>query len=153
VGRFFFYLAGLIGAGFLIAGALMFYGQVARGRKEAEAEILSGEVERFEQTDEGQTVTLYRSKYEIRFRAEGREITVPLRSHTGTAKPEPAQARLRENPPGSRRPIYYLPERPEDFVFDPLGRRIGISLLCLSIGLTGIAVTALLLYQSQPAEW
>jgi hypothetical protein len=153
MGRFLIYLSALMGAGFLVAGGLMFYSQVLRGRKEAEAEILSAEVERFEQTDDGRTVTLYRSKYQIRFDADGRVFTLPLRSLTGTSKPEPAQARLQANPVGSRRSIYYLPERPEDFVFEPLARRIGFALLCFTVGLAGIAVTALLRYQSQPLEW
>ena len=151
--KFIPYAVALLGLVFALAGCALFYGQVVRGRKQAEAEILSGEVESFEQTDEGTIVKLYRSKYEVRFDAEGREIRSPVRSTLGTSEPEPAQARLRGNPVGSRRPIYYLPARPEDFVIEPLERRIGFSLLFFSIGVTVMAVAGLLLYETQPLEW
>ena len=151
--RFIPYVVALFGLLFALAGCALFYGQVLRGRKQAEAEILSGEVEAFQQTDEGTTVTLYRSKYEVRYNAEGQEFQAPVRAMLGTSKPEPAQARLRGNPVGSRRPIYYLPGSPEDFVIEPLERRIGVSLLFLSIGVTIMAVAGLMLDEAQRLEW
>jgi hypothetical protein len=147
------YVTVLFGLVFFIAGSWLLYVQVLQGRKETEAEILSGEVERFEQTEEGTTTTLYRSKYEVSFTAEGRFFRRPLQGNFSSNNAGDIQKRLSRNPPGSRRPIYYLRARPESFVLEGLSRRIGTSFLFMAIGVTVMAVGALLLYQAQPLEW
>jgi len=153
VPKFFIYLCGLIGIAFLLAGSLLFFNQVLRGRKQTEAEILGVAVEAFENHDEGRTFTSYRAKYEVRYEAEGRSYRVPLRGNLVSASAEEARLRSSSNPPGSRRPLFYLPDRPENIVLDPLGRRIGFSLLFLSIGLTVVACAVLLWLQSRPLDW
>jgi hypothetical protein len=147
------YATVLIGLVFFVAGSWLFYLQVLQGRKQADAEILSAEMESFEQTDEGTATKMYRSKYEVSYSAEGRLIRQPLRGNLSSWKPQDILERLKKNPVGSRRPLYYVPARPEDVMFDPLSRRIGFSLLFLSIGATIIGFGALLLYHGQPLDW
>ena len=133
----------LFGAVFFVVGILLFYSQVFRGRKQAEAEILSAELESFQQTDEGNTVTLFRSKYEVRYEVDGRVFTTAVRSATGTSSRASVEAKLRDNPVGSRRPLYYLPNKPDNVALDPVSRRAGFSLIFVTIGLTVLAGSAL----------
>jgi hypothetical protein len=148
------YLCALFGLVFFLAGCALFFTQVLRGRKQTQAEVLDAEVEAFQYTDEGQTSTRYRAKYDVRFEtAEGRPIRTPILGSLAAGDPETVKKKLRENPAGSHRPIYYLPARPENIVTDPLARRVGVSLLFLTIGATILAVSGLLLYQTQPLEW
>jgi Protein of unknown function (DUF3592) len=153
VPKFFFYLLGLIGIVFLLAGSVLFFTQVLRGRKQTEAEILRVAVEAFQNHDEGQTFTSYRAKYEVRYQAGGRTYQIPLRGNLVSASAEEASRKSANNPVGSLRPIYYLPDRPEDVSLDPLGRRIGFSLLFASIGLSVLACAVLLWLQARPLDW
>jgi hypothetical protein len=146
-------LTGLIGAVLFLGGCWLFYNQVLQGRKQADAEILGAELESYQQTDEGTTTTMYRSKYEVSYSAEGRLFRRPLKGNFGSSRSESIAARLRKNPVGSRRPVYYLPGQPENIVIDPLARRFGFALLFLSIGATVVAVAGLLYYTAQPLEW
>ena len=151
--KFFLYLCGLIGIAFFFAGSLLFFNQVLRGRKQTDAEILDVAVEAFENHDEGQTFTSYRAKYQVRYEAEGRSYQLPLRGNLVSASAEEARLKSQNNPPGSRRPLFYLPNQPENVVLDPLGRRIGFSLLFLSIGLTVIGCAVLMWFQARPLDW
>jgi hypothetical protein len=153
VPKFFISLCGLIGIAFLLAGSLLFFNQVLRGRKRTEAEILGVAVEAFENHDEGRTFTSYRAKYDVRYEAEGRSYQLPLRGNLVSASAEEARLKSSSNPPGSRRPLFYLPDRPENVVLDPLGRRIGFSLLFLSIGLTVLASSVLMWLLARPLDW
>jgi uncharacterized protein DUF3592 len=153
VPKFLLYLCGLIGIVFLLAGGLLFFNQVWRGRKQADAEILAVEVEAFENHDDGRTFTSYRAKYEVRYEAGGRTYQILLRGNLVSASAEAAKLKSLNNPVSSLRPLFYLPERPEDVVLDPLGRRIGFSLLFVSIGLTVLACTALMWLQARPLDW
>lgn len=143
----------LIGALFFLLGSWFFYYQVLQGRKQTEAEILSAELGTFQDTDEGKTTTKYRSKYEVTYNVEGRLFRRPLQGNLGTRNKQDVQTRLSKNPVGSRRPIYYLRTRPEDFTLEPLGRRIGVSLVFLTIGVTILGVGASLWMSAQPLEW
>ena len=145
------YVLGLFGVLFFAAALVLFYGQVLRGRKEAEAEILSGAVESFQQSDENSTGTFYRPRYQVRYMAGGRLFTISVASPTGTAR-DAAEARLHNNI-GSRLPLYYLPSQPENVTLDPLHRRAGAVLLFLTVALTILGVAAILWYSSRPVEW
>jgi hypothetical protein len=149
VPRFLLYLCGLIGIVFLLAGGYLFFKQVLGARKQAEAEILTVELEAFQNHDEGQTVTSYRTKYEVRYQAGG----IPLRGNLVSASAEEARLKSVNNPVGSLRPLFYLPGRPENVILDPLGRRVGFSLLFISIGLTVLAGTVLMWLQARPLDW
>jgi hypothetical protein len=151
--KFFIYLTCLIGLGFLLAGCVLFFNQVLRGRRQAEAEILAGEVEAFQNNDEGQRFTSYRAMYEVRYQAGGETYQIPLRGNFISATAEEAKIRLANNPVGSLRPIYYLPDRPENVVIDSLSRRIGFSLLFLSIGLAVLACSVLMWLLARPLDW
>jgi hypothetical protein len=151
--KFFIYLWAAIGTGFLLAGFILLFNQILRGRRQTDAEILSVDVESYQTRDEGQTFTAYRSRYEVRYQAEGRTFSVPLRGNLASATADEARSKSRNNPVGSRRPIYYLPDQPENFVLDPLGRRTGFSLLFLTIGLSAVGSALLSWYQAQPLDW
>lgn len=151
--KFLVYLCGLIGMAFLVAGGLLFFNQVLRGRKQADAEILAVEVEGFEDHQDGQAFTRYRAKYEVRYEAGGRTYQIPLQGNFVSASDGEARLRSANNPVGSLRPIYYLPDRPEDVALDPLGRRIGFSLLVLSVGLTVLGCSVMMWLQAQPLNW
>jgi hypothetical protein len=153
VPKFFIYLCCLIGLAFLLAGSLLLFNQALRGRKQTEAEILTVEVEGFRNHDEGQTFTSYRAKYEVRYQAGRTTYQIPLRGNLVSASAEEARLKSAKNPVGSLRPLYYLPDRPEDVVLDPLGRRIGFSLLFLSVGLTVVACSVLMWLQARPLDW
>jgi len=153
VPKFLLYLCGVIGIGFLVAGSILFFTQVLRGRKQTEAEILAVEVEAFQSHDEGQTFTSYRTRYEVRYEAGGKTYQIPLHGNLVSATVEEATLKSADNRVGSRRPVYYLPDRPEDVALDPLGRRIGFSLLFLSIGLTVLACSGLMWLQARPLDW
>jgi hypothetical protein len=153
VPKCFLYLCAAIGLVFSLAGSILLYSQVLRGRKQTEAEILSVEVESYQEHDEGQTFTAYRARYQVRYQAEGRLFQLPLRGNLVSHSADEAKLKVRTNTVGARRTIYYLPERPENFVLDPLERRAGLSLLFLSIGLTIVAASLLLWYQARPLDW
>jgi hypothetical protein len=141
--KFAIIVVAVIGAFFLVVGMLLFYLKVYRGRKATEALILSSEVESFEHTDEGVTTTLFRSKYEVRYQVDGRLFTTVVRSSTGVSNRASVEAKLRNNPVGSQRPLYYLPNRPEDVELEPVLRRAGFSLIFVTVGLTILAGSAL----------
>lgn len=152
--RIFVNFLALVGLCFCIAAIFMFNSQVLAERRTADAEILSVDVESYNhQDDDGRTVPAYRPKYEIRYQAEGSTFQLPVKSPHAFSNPGKAEARARHNPPGSHRPVYYLPKDPESFVLDPAQRRIGFALLVFSIGLTLVGGAALLRYLMQPLYW
>ena len=151
--KFVIFFLAFFGAVFSLAGSVLFYSQVMRGRKQVEAEILSVDVESFKTQDEGEVYTAYRAKYEVRFSAAGRVYQLPLSGNLASATPDEAKAKAHRNSVGSHRPIYYLPARPEDIVLDPLARRFGFCLLLLSIGLCVLASAVLLWHVAQPLDW
>lgn len=151
--KFGIYTSGLVGLLFVGVGLWMFYSQVLRGRKQADAEILTAAVESFEQTNDSVTTTMYRTKYEIRYLAEGRYFTIPVRSTYANSRRAVAEKRLLDNPAGSRQPIYYLPDRPESVSLEPLPRRAGFAFLFLSVGVIILGFTAILWFSSLPYEW
>jgi hypothetical protein len=153
VPKFAIYLSAAIGLFFSAAGVLLTCSQVLRGRKPTEAEILSATVESYQASGDGQTYTAYRTKYEVRYLAEGRFFERPLRGNQVSRMAEEARHKSRHNTAGARRTVYYLPGRPEDFLPDPLGFRAGLSLLTLSIGLAILAGTVLMWYQAKPLDW
>jgi hypothetical protein len=147
------YLVGLCGAVFFIAGSLFLYFQVLRGRKQAQAEILGVDVESYETSDENGSVKQYRLRYQVQYTVDGRLFRVPLSGNRGSNTPEEARLRQPGNPVGQRRPVYYRPDKPEDVVIEPLGRRLGVSMLFISVGATILACSALMLYQTPPLDW
>jgi hypothetical protein len=154
VSEFITYLCTLIGGGFTFAGCLLFSTQVLGGREQAEAEILAVEIESLQTSDDdGRPQTTYRAKYEVRYQADGRAFQLTVHGNVASHSPDEARRKSLVNPPGSRRPVYYLPTKPDDFVLDPLGRRLGASLLTLSIGLSVLACSALLWCHLQPLDW
>lgn len=99
------------------------------------------------------TVTLFRSKYEVRYEVDGRIFTNVVRSATGTSSRESVEAKLRGNPVGSRRPLYYLPNQPDNVALDPVSRRAGFSLIFVTIGLTILAGSALAWPCGERYQW
>lgn len=151
--KFVIYSLAIFGAVFSIVASYLLYSQVLRGRKQSEAEILSVDVESFKTQNDDQVYTAYRAKYQVRFSADGRSFQLPVSGNLASLTADEARAKAGHNPVGSRRPVYYLPGRPEDILLDPPARRFGFCLLLLSIGLSILAGSVLLWRQAQPLEW
>lgn len=142
--KFFIYCVALFGLIFGLVGCLFLWTQVLRGRKQAQAEIIVVEIESFENNGGDVTSTAYRAKYRVRYETEGRYYELPATGSHSSATHDAALAKSRLSPVGSLRPIYYLPGRPENFSLDPLGRRFGISMIFVAVGLTVLGASILL---------